>query len=202
MGENKGAGEPEGVELLRQAHACLREVVAGVPEEAWGRPTPCSEWTVRQVLNHARIDQQAYGLALTAGRPGEDPFQPADALHGDPTAELDKVLDAVADAYAGLPADAGSVPTPLGPLPLPLAAGAGALDAAVHAWDIAVATGQNRPLTPALAAALRPTADQLVPRLREYGVFAPALTSHGPQNEAAALLAFLGRDPEWARPES
>lgn len=98
--------------MVRQTHACLREVVAAVPEEEWGRPTPCSKWTVRQVLNRARIDQQAYGLALRAGRP-------ADALHGDPVAEPDKVLDAVADAYAGLPADAGSVPTPLGPLPLP-----------------------------------------------------------------------------------
>ncbi|MGW5430962.1 hypothetical protein ACWET9_27665 [Streptomyces sp. NPDC004059] len=100
---------------------------------------------------------------------------PADALHGDPVAEPDKVMDAVADAYAGLPADAGSVPTPLGPLPLPPAAGAGAPDAAVHAWDIAVATVQIRPLAPAPAADLRPVADQLVPRLREYGVFAPAL---------------------------
>ncbi|MEU2717377.1 TIGR03086 family metal-binding protein [Streptomyces sp. NPDC007205] len=197
MEKSQGTGQPEGVELLRQAHACLREVVAAVPEEAWGSPTPCSEWTVRQVLNHARIDQHAYGLVLAADRPGEDPFQPADALHGDPVAELEKVLDAVADAYAQLPADAGSVPTPLGPLPLPLAAGAGALDAAVHAWDIAVATGQNRPLAPALAAGLRPAADHLVPQLRAYGVFAPALASDGSRDEAAALLAFLGRDPEW-----
>ncbi|AOR30349.1 TIGR03086 family protein [Streptomyces fodineus] len=200
MADIKDAGKPEGVELVRRAHAYLREVVAAVPEEAWGRPTPCSEWTVRQVLNHARIDQQAYGLALAAGRPGEDPFQPADALHGDPVAELDKVLDAVADGYAHLPADAESVPTPLGPLPLPMAAGAAALDAAVHAWDIAVATDQNRPLAPALAAGLRPAADQLVPRLRGYGVFAPALASDGPRDEAAALLGSLGRDPEWVPP--
>ncbi|MGW2422781.1 hypothetical protein ACWC0C_26590 [Streptomyces sp. NPDC001709] len=94
------------------------------------------------------------------------------------------------------------MPTPLGPLPLPQAAGAAALDAAVHAWDIAVATGQNGPLTTALAAGLRPTADQLVPGLRAYGVFAPALASGGPSDDAAALLAFLGRDPEWAPPAS
>ncbi|MET8808324.1 hypothetical protein [Streptomyces sp. NPDC004546] len=70
----------------------------------------------------------------------------------------------------------------------------------MHAWDIAVATGQIRPLAPAPAADLRPVADQLVPRLREYGVFAPALACDGPQDEAASLLAFLGRDPEWAPP--
>ncbi|MFI6353953.1 TIGR03086 family metal-binding protein [Streptomyces sp. NPDC050743] len=175
-------------------------MVAAVPEEDWGRPAPCSEWTVRRVLNRARIDQQAYGLVLRAGRPGEDPFRLADALHGGPLAELDKVLDAVADACAGPPADAGSVPAPLGLLPLPPAAGAGALDAAVHAWDIAVATGRIRPLAPAPAAGLGPVADQLVPRLREYGVFAPALASDGPQGAAASLLAFLGRGPEWAPP--
>ncbi|MEW2158902.1 TIGR03086 family metal-binding protein [Streptomyces sp. NPDC007189] len=195
-------GNIDGVEVLLKAHAHLREVVAAVPENAWGGPTPCSEWTVRQVLNHARIDQQAYGLALGADRPGEDPFSPADALHGDPVTELEKVLDAVAGAYARLPGDAESVPTPLGPLPLPLAAGAAALDAAVHGWDIAVATHQIRPLAPALAAALRPAADHLVPRLRAYSVFAPARTPADPRDETAALLAFLGRDPEWAPPAS
>ncbi|MEV6112645.1 TIGR03086 family metal-binding protein [Streptomyces sp. NPDC052109] len=202
MGETQGAGKSAVIEVLQRAHSYLREVVAAVPEEAWGRPTPCAGWTARQVLNHARIDQQAYGLAFTADRPGEDPFQPADVLHGDPVAELDKILAAVAEAYAQLPADAESVPTPLGPLPLSVAAGAAALDAAVHAWDIAVATGRNLPLAPALAAGLRPAADQLVPRLRGYGAFAPALATDGAPDEASALLAFLGRDPEWAPPAS
>lgn len=133
-------------EVLTRAHSYLGDVVAAVPESAWGAPTPCTEWTVRQVLNHARIDQQGYGLALTGGRPDSDPFHPADALDGDPVAELGKVLSQVAEAYAALSADAERAPTPLGPLPPPIAAAAAAMDAAVHAWDIAVATGQDRPL--------------------------------------------------------
>ncbi|MFC7262877.1 maleylpyruvate isomerase N-terminal domain-containing protein [Streptomyces lutosisoli] len=97
----------EGVELLTRAHAYLREVVAVVPEGAWGSPTPCSEWTVRQVLNHARLDQQAYAAAITgAGWPDSDPFHPADALDADARAALDKVLRDVADTYAQLPAGA------------------------------------------------------------------------------------------------
>ncbi|MEV5901540.1 maleylpyruvate isomerase N-terminal domain-containing protein, partial [Streptomyces sp. NPDC052127] len=86
------AGAPD-IELLTRAHAYLREVVAAVGDEQWGAATPCEAWTVRQVLNHARIDQQGYGLALTGGRPDSDPFHPADALDGDPAAELAKVLD-------------------------------------------------------------------------------------------------------------
>ena len=185
-------------EVLTHAHAYLGEVVAAVPEPAWGAPTPCAEWTVRQVLNHARIDQQGYGLAITGGRPDSDPFHPADALDGDPAVELDKVLRAVADAYAGLPAGAEQVPTPLGPLPLPLAAAAAAMDAAVHAWDIAVATGQDRPLTVALAEGIWPVAERLVDHLRDaYQVFAPAREARQDYDRAEALLAFLGRDPHW-----
>ncbi|MET9913679.1 TIGR03086 family metal-binding protein [Streptomyces sp. NPDC006476] len=190
--------DTRGFEVLTRAHAYLGEVVAGVPVSAWGAATPCDEWTVRQVLNHARIDQQGYGLAITGDRPDLDPFHPADALDGDPAGKLDKALRQVADAYAGLPSDAGQVPTPLGPLPLPLAAGAAAMDAAVHAWDIAVATGQDRPLSAELAEGIWPAADHLVDRLRDaYRVFAPALTVAPDYDRAEALLAFLGRDPHW-----
>ena len=188
----------QGIEVLTRSHDYLREVVAAVPETAWAAPTPCTEWTVRQVLNHARIDQQAYGLVLTGDRPGSDPFQPADTLDGDPVAELDKVLRAVADGYAHLAADADQVPTPLGPMPLPFAAATAAMDAAVHAWDIAAATGQNRPLKADLAEGIWPAADRIVDQLRDsYRVFAPALEVTDEYDRAEALLAFLGRDPRW-----
>ncbi|MFE9997196.1 maleylpyruvate isomerase N-terminal domain-containing protein [Streptomyces avermitilis] len=73
-----------------------------------GAPTPCGEWTVRQVLTHARLDQQAYGAAVTGdGRPESDSFEPADALSGDARAELDAVLRRVADVYTAQPADTG-----------------------------------------------------------------------------------------------
>jgi uncharacterized protein (TIGR03086 family) len=188
----------QGIEVLTRSHDYLREVVAAVPDSAWAAPTPCSEWTARQVLNHARIDKQAYGLVLTGDRPDADPFHPEDVLDGDPVAELDKVLRAVADGYAGLPADAEQVPTPLGPMPLAFAAATAAMDAAVHAWDIAVATGQNRPLGVDLAEGIRPAADRLVDQLRDaYRVFAPAREARAEYDRAEALLAFLGRDPHW-----
>ncbi|MFJ9899483.1 TIGR03086 family metal-binding protein [Streptomyces sp. NPDC091280] len=188
----------QGIEVLTRSHDYLREVTAAVPGSAWSAPTPCSEWTVRQVLNHARIDQQAYGLVLTGDRPDSDPFHPEDGLAGDPVAELDKVLRAVADAYTALPADADQVPTPLGPMPLALAAATAAMDAAVHAWDIAVATGQNRPLAPELADGIWPAADRLVDQLRDaYRVFAPAREVRPEYDRAETLLAFLGRDPHW-----
>jgi len=189
----------EGIELLTRAHTYLREVVGAVPEGAWGSPTPCSEWTVRQVLNHARLDQQAYGAAVTGGGwPDSNPFQPADALVADAETALDKVLRDVADTYAQLPADAEEVATPLGPLPLRLAAAAGAMDAAVHAWDIAVATGQDAPLDEELADGIWVAAERLADHLRDsFKVFAAAREVPEGGGRAEALLAFLGRDPHW-----
>ncbi|MFG2433894.1 TIGR03086 family metal-binding protein [Streptomyces sp. NPDC048508] len=189
----------EGIELLTRAHTRLRDVAAGVPEGAWGAPTPCGAWTVRQVLNHARLDQQAYGAAVTGtGWPDSDAFQPSDEPVADATAALDKVLTDVAGVYAGLPADMQAVPTPLGPLPLRVAAAAGAMDAGVHAWDIAVATGQRSPLDDELAGGIRLAADLLADHLRDaFGVFAAPRETPADAGPAASLLAFLGRDPHW-----
>ncbi|MFG1865698.1 DinB family protein [Microbispora bryophytorum] len=93
--------------------------------------------------------------------------------------------------------DAEQVPVPLpqGPMPASLAAGACALDAAVHAWDIAVATGQPSPLTPQMALPLMEVATQIVEPLRAYGAYAPALETGDDADEVTVLPAYLGRRP-------
>ncbi|MBF9133856.1 TIGR03086 family protein, partial [Plantactinospora sp. S1510] len=94
---------------------------------------------------------------------------------------------------------AGTTPTPLphGALPAATAAGAAALDAGVHAWDIAVATGQPSPLDDDLAAQLLSVARAIVEPLRQYGAYAPTLKPDENDSAAAELLRYLGRDPHW-----
>lgn len=187
--------------MPRRAHAYLRAVVAAIPEESWAgrRRAPGGLWTVRQALNHARVDLAGVRPRAQCG-PGEDPFRSADALHGDPVAEPAEVPGRGGRRPGGA-ARRRRVRTGAAGTAAPAAGGrAGALDAAVYAWGIAVATGQIRSLAPAPAADLRPAADRLVPRLRGYGVFAPALASDRSRDESASLLAFLGRDAEWAPP--
>jgi uncharacterized protein (TIGR03086 family) len=189
----------DGLKVLERAHTYLRAAVAGVLAGRWDAATPCGQWTVRQVVNHARLDQQAYAAAITGeGGPRSDPFQPADVLGADHVQALDGVLAAVFDAFARLSADAALVPTPLGPLPVRLGASAAALDAGIHAWDIAIATGQDLPLEQELAEGLWGAADQRVDRLRDsFGVFTPALQQAQGGDRANTLLAFVGRDPHW-----
>ena len=54
-------------DVLNAAHAMLRTVVRGVDADGWTRPTPCEQWTVTQVLQHAAGDQLAFAAAITGG---------------------------------------------------------------------------------------------------------------------------------------
>ncbi|MEV0624201.1 TIGR03086 family metal-binding protein [Nonomuraea sp. NPDC050404] len=187
-------------EILDGAHEALRTAVAGATGPVWGRATPCELWTVTQVLQHAAGDQIGFAAAITGGPgPDEDPFAPSGALGGDPAEVADRAMRASAAAFGAVARDADAVPTPIPPhsFPADLAVGACALDAAVHAWDIAMATGQSSPLSPELARALMPTARVIVDPVRAWGAYAAALPEVAQDDDVAALLRYLGRDPHW-----
>jgi uncharacterized protein (TIGR03086 family) len=179
----------------------LRNAAALVNEANHEAPTPCGKWTVTQVLQHATGDQLAWAAAIGVGTgPSENPFTPSGHLEGSIDNLTEPALDAARTAWTQVRGDDDMVPTPLpqGALPAPTAAAACALDAAVHAWDIAVALGQPGPLPDELAAQLLPAARAIVEPLRQFGAYAPALPAQPDDNHAAELLRFLGRNPSWA----
>ncbi|HEX5198813.1 TIGR03086 family metal-binding protein [Paractinoplanes rhizophilus] len=185
--------------ILDLAHSALRDTTAALTAADLGRATPCTEWNVTQVLQHAAGDQLAYVAAITGqGGPTDNPFAPSGVLAGAPAELVEPTLAASAAAFATVD-PTGTAPTPLphGPLPAATAAGAAALDAAVHAWDIAVAAGQPSPLGDDLAAQLMPVARAIVEPLRQYGAYAAALAPGDNDGAAAELLRYLGRDPHW-----
>jgi uncharacterized protein (TIGR03086 family) len=186
--------------VLAEAHDSLRTAVRGVPDGGWTLPTPCERWNVTQVLQHAAGDQLGFAGFLTGGpMPADDPFSPSGTVDRAPAVIVEEALTASAAAFATVGPDAGEVPVPVPPnkLPVAFAVAACALDASIHAWDIAVATGQPSPLTDEHARALRPVADAIVEPLRTYGAYAAVLPGRPGDGDAATLLRFLGRDPAW-----
>ena len=186
--------------ILDKAHEVLRAAASGVETDQWSARTPCDNWTVAQVLQHAVGDQQAYAAVLTGvGFPDFDTFAPTGEFADGPQAALDHALAATTAAYADVAQDATAVavPLPQGPLPAPVAAAAAALDAAVHGWDIAVATGQTPLLDDELAAELLAAAPQIVEPVRAFA-FAPAMDTVESESATARLLKYVGRDPSWS----
>ncbi len=185
--------------VLDESHAALRAVLAGLRPSDLSLPTPCEGWSVTQVLQHAAGDQLGFAAAITGeGWPTFDPFAPSGEIDGDLdafVAFVEETMRASAAAWSTVAADATEAPTPLpqGKLAGWIGAGACGLDAAVHAWDVAVATGQPSPLTDGLAAQLLPVAREIVEPLRAYGAYAPALPTAVTDTPAVTLLRYLGR---------
>ncbi|HEY3502855.1 MAG TPA: TIGR03086 family protein [Actinocatenispora sp.] len=153
------------------------------------------------MLQHAAGDQIAYAAFLTGGPgPDGDPFAPSGTLAAAPETIADEALRRAADAWGKVTPDATDVPVPVPPNALPAAVGVGAcaLDAAVHAWDLAVASGTPTPLTPELARELLSVARSIVEPLRAYGAFAAALDPQPGDDDVAQLLRYLGRRPDWS----
>ncbi|WP_067486486.1 TIGR03086 family metal-binding protein [Actinomadura hibisca] len=184
--------------VLNASHDALRTVAARLTAADWDSPTPCADWTVLQVLRHAAGDQLGFAAALT-GENGPDfnPFEPSGKPEDgeDPHALLERAVAASAAAWATVAPDAEQVAVPVPPnqMTAQIGAAACALDAAVHAWDLAVATGQPSPLTPELARPLLAAARTFVEPLRQWGAYAAALETGG--DDVAALLGYLGRRP-------
>lgn len=186
--------------MLTTSLSLLRQAAGHVPADQLDNPTPCSVWSVAQVLLHAAGDQHAWASSISSSPPpGYNPFAPATQLNGSVDDLIEPAIRAATAAWASVDPGAESVPTPLPPVPAmtpDLAAAACALDAAIHAWDIAVATGQPSPLTADLAAQLQPAADATVEPLRGFA-YAPALPAQAADDPVATLLRYLGRNPDW-----
>ncbi|MFD3747125.1 TIGR03086 family metal-binding protein [Nocardia sp. NPDC058633] len=194
-------------DVVATSYRALSEVVAGIADDQWNLPTPCSDWTVTQVVQHAAGDQLAYAAALGVGPgPSYNPFDPSGEIDGSAVELVREAVDQTAAAWTTVSIDTATVATPLphGDLPTPVAATLAALDAAVHAWDIAIATGQPSPLTDDLsthlltaARTIHPapgsgTAAEIIEPLRQWGAYAPVVEAPT-TTPTTELLHYLGR---------
>ncbi|MGC7099924.1 TIGR03086 family metal-binding protein [Amycolatopsis lurida] len=178
-----------GADLLERAVSyalgCLRLVTAG----AMANATPCRDWDLRALLAHLDDALTALAEAAESGRVGLDPVPP---VPGDPAAAVRARAGELLGALAGEP-HAGLVSVAGAPMTAAIIAGAGALEVAVHGWDVARACGHDRPLPPALAvemldlSALFVTADDRPER------FAAPIELTREAAPGDRLLAFLGR---------
>ncbi|WP_245547586.1 TIGR03086 family metal-binding protein [Nocardia brevicatena] len=188
-------------ELDRRAVHTTVAIAAHVTLDHLARPTPCSEWTVGELLEH--MTAQHRGFAASARGHGDDlalwqPHRPGPHTRDDYLASAKDVLAAfeppeILDRPFAMPEFGTSVPGHL-------AVGMHLVDYVVHGWDLARALGIDYELDDELAeptlrlAAMVPDGPQ---RSQPDSLFGAALPSSDEDQALQRLLRMLGRSPNW-----
>jgi len=155
-------------------------------------PTPCRGWDLRMLLRHAAESLAALREGLGTGRVSLCPA--ADDARDDPVGAFRERARLLLHAWAAAgPSRAVAIADRC--LPADLMAAAGALEIAVHGWDVSRACGQRRPIPPVLATGLLAVAPLLVPADDRAPLFAPAIPVAPTAAPSDRLTAFLGRAP-------
>jgi uncharacterized protein (TIGR03086 family) len=179
--------------LDRHATESMRARLANLTVADLDRPSGCSGWDIRNLLSHLVGGNIRFAQALR-GEPADWPTRDAEPVLT-PLAEFDTSAAELASAAAGLDDPRRIVHLAAGDPPAFFAVGVHGADMLVHAWDLAVATGQDRTLDPALCEAAMAVIERYPSSFWGPGqFFAPRIQidSTEPQDR---LLAFSGRDP-------
>lgn len=168
-------------------------VLGAVPADGWDAPSPCTQWSVRDVAGHM-IGGQCMIRDLAAGKPPENVnnapgrFAGADPIESWRAARKE-CAGALTPAALRRPIPFGE----LGEVPLRDFLDGYILEILVHTWDVAQATGQAAGLDPDLVHHAFATARVIARPLREAGLLGPERPAPQRADELTRLLAFMGR---------
>ena len=164
----------------------LAGVVESIGPAELDRPTPCTDFSVRGVLEHMVAGATQFAAAFRR----EDAVAPDLA---DPLAGFGPALTELAGAITAPGALDGTMTSPFGVVPAETFARFVVLDGLVHGWDLATATGQAYDPDPALVAEVAAFAADALPPLRDGVSFGPEAPAPEGASAIEALAAFTGR---------
>ena len=178
------------LELLGRALGWTRGVLVGVRDEQAAARTPCAGWTLLDLLRHmvdslSALAEAATGTVATAATPADRAAGPE---------ELARALCGLGCTVLGgwVRADGRPVELGVGHLHRAVLTEVGALEVAVHGWDVARSCGSTAELPPTLAAGLLPVAARRVGPGDRPDAFGPVVVPEG-TDPVSLLLAHLGR---------
>ena len=185
------------IELHGRCGQWFAALVAGVGPEQWHDGTPCSQWDVRMLVHHLLYEQH-WVPPLFEGLRIE---QVGDRFEGD-------LLGQVASAWPGLLASSidlahAAVAQP-GALDRTVHLSFGdasgqeyvvqlTADLAIHAWDLARATGQDDTLDPGAVTLLLPWTEANAGLLAASGMFGSPIDTGPGAPDDVRLLGLIGR---------
>ncbi len=184
-------------ELIASALIAFTATVIHVPDDAWDNPTPCEDWTVRDLVNHV-TSEHLWVPRLLAGERVEEvgTAYDGDVLGSDPIGAWKAAASTSRQAWVLADLDA-RVHLSTGRVRAGDYAEQVLTDLAVHRWDLQRGAGVGEALD---GAVVMHVLDHVKNHPSDYSASAAFNGPVDTDSEYAhdQLVAMLGRDPYWA----
>jgi uncharacterized protein (TIGR03086 family) len=183
----------EPIAVLVKAVEQTGRIVGGVRPDQLSAPTPCTEWDVRELLNHTISVIEMFDDAAQT-----KPFDPSifgrDNVGADPGLAYQARAAVLCQTLARPGAAEAAWTLPFGEIPAETAIGFATVEVFQHAWDVAKATGQEVDFDPEVTEVATAQA-RIVPGDQTRIPVAFADPSPHPERASAEdqLAAYLGR---------
>ncbi|MFK0290350.1 TIGR03086 family metal-binding protein [Streptomyces sp. NPDC090442] len=187
-------------EILRshgEALALFGTRVHAVREDQWEAPTPCTEWSVFDLVNHLTAEQLWVPRLVRDGSTiaALDGDFDGDQLGEDPVGAWDRAAASAVAAFAEPGALHRSVHLSYGTTPADAYCTQMTADAVVHTWDLSRAIGADERLPESLVTAALREVEPYAGALEGSGLFAAPVHPPAGADALTRLLCLLGRRP-------
>lgn len=186
----------ENVDLLRRAVGETTRLVDNITPAQLADPTPCTEWTIRDLINHVTGGSTMFAVSAEQGSVPDEmvgQLMGGDNLGEDYKGSLAAATRRALAAFDDPGMADKTVKLPFGEMPASVALNIAVFDVTTHAADLARATGQSVEDSALLDAALAIGKQMVGPELRQPGVFDAEQSATSGASAAERLLAFAGR---------
>jgi uncharacterized protein (TIGR03086 family) len=184
------------VALLQRAVDETTRLVEGLKPDQLANSTPCTEWTVRDLINHVTGGATMFAVSAEQGSVPDDmmgQLMGGDNLGDDYEGSWKTASKRAMDAFAEPGVLEKVVKLPFGEMPAGIALRIAVFDVSTHAADLAKASGQQVKDQDLLESALQAGKQMIGPDLRQPGVFDAEQQIPEGGTAADRLLAFAGR---------
>ncbi|GAA2029940.1 TIGR03086 family metal-binding protein [Catenulispora yoronensis] len=182
-------------DLDRRALAATGEIVGKVGAHQLGLPTPCTEWTLGELLRHLVSENQ--GFAVNARGVPDRSVWDGGRLGEDPHAAYLESAELVTAAFADDDVFGRDVEVrEFGVFSAEIALSLHFVDFLVHGWDVAKAIGAPIEFEEELAVTALAIAHRW-PDDRPNAAFDIEVEVTAAASPTQQLVAFLGRPPSW-----
>ncbi len=172
----------------RKLAAAFTARVEAVPPDRWNNPSPCPDWTARDVVGHV-----AGNCGRFLGMVGKE-LPPGPSMQDDPLGAWISARDALQTALDDPAVATLEYEGAFGKSTLEQSVdGFQNVDLVVHGWDLARAAGLDDRLDPEAVHEVFVRVRPLDDMLRSPGAMGPRLEPPPGADEQTQLLAFLGR---------